>query len=79
MRHYIIEATVMKDGSCPKAIYLKEDRNQAIMQFHQTLASAMSNDKVESCLCMVINEYGNTEIADRYEVEQPEPEPNEEG
>lgn len=74
MRHYIIEATVMKDGSCPTAIHLNEDLNKATMQFHQILASSMANDKVQSCLCMVINEYGNIEHADRYEVEEPEPE-----
>lgn len=57
--YYLIEITTTSEGVA-KAITEKNDLNSAYMQFHQTLASAMANESVQSCLCMVINEKGAT-------------------
>ena len=54
---YLIEKTTTSSGVA-KAITTKNDQNSAVMQLHQTLASAMANSSVSSCLCMVINDTG---------------------
>ena len=45
------------------------------MAFHQEMAAAMAYPTVQSCLCMVMNEYGVTSSMERYEREEaPAPE-----
>ena len=41
-------------GGIAKAITGKATLQEAEMQFHQTLASAMANSNVSSCMCMII-------------------------
>ena len=56
---YLIEISV--SGGVPaKAVWDKSTQDEAIMQMHQTLASAMSNPSVTSCLCIVIDGRGMT-------------------
>ena len=70
---YLIEITNMKDGTEPKAVWDKNSLNDAERQFHQTLASAMSNENVLSCLCMIIDSTGRT-VKKEYYVKDIEPE-----
>lgn len=55
--YYLIEITETNDGTA-KAIWDKPTLNDATMQLHQILASAMANEAVGSCLCMVIDAHG---------------------
>ena len=58
MKYLLLERTLLSDGTTPQAVWTKESFKDAIMQLHQTLASAMANANVVSCLCMVITEEG---------------------
>ena len=54
---YLIEKTETASGPAA-AIWEKTDTNAAIMALHSTFASAMANDAVLNCLCMVIEANG---------------------
>ncbi|MBO7667766.1 MAG: hypothetical protein J6T26_04820 [Firmicutes bacterium] len=69
---YVIEITIVS-GTAAKAVWDKESLEAAKMQFHQTLASAMANPNVSSCLCMVIDGRGaviNCEYWERTDVSE---------
>lgn len=57
--YYLIEISTTKDGIA-KAIWDKDTLDLAYMQLHQTLASAMANENVSNCMCMVIDGHGAT-------------------
>ena len=54
---YLIEKTETTSGTAA-AIWEKVDVDTAVIGLHTTLASAMSNDTVKNCLCMVIEPNG---------------------
>ena len=62
--NYFIEITNLKDGTTPMAIYSKDSYEAAQMQFHQTLASAMANENVLSCLVTIM---GGTGVVSKQE------------
>lgn len=72
-KYFVIEIEVMKDGAVAKAISDGKARDEAISQFHQTLASAVINDNVKSVFVEVKDCYGNS-VAREYDA-KPEPEP----
>ena len=57
--YYLIEKTVTTNGTA-KAITDKASKDEALMVLHQTIASAMANATVSSCLCLIIDEIGST-------------------
>ena len=61
--YYLIEITDTT-GGIAKAITDKADLTAATMSLHQTMASAMANSAVNSCMCMIIN---GTGAVQRYE------------
>ena len=52
--YYFIEIQNTTSGVA-KAITEKATLLDAEMQLHQTLASAMANSDVSSCMCMIVN------------------------
>lgn len=60
---YLIEISDTASGVA-KAITEKTSLDSAYMTLHQTLASAMANEQVHSCMCMVIDAVGAVQ---RYE------------
>ena len=75
MRYFVVEIEVMKDGSIAKAISEAKEKEQAISQFHQTLASAVITENVESVYCEVKDLYGNVVLKELNIKPQPEPTP----
>ena len=75
MRYFVVEIEVMKDGSIARAISEAKEREQAISQFHQTLASAVITENVESVYCEVKDLYGNVVLKELNIKPTPEPEP----
>ena len=75
MKYFVVEIEVMKDGSIARAISEAKEREQAISQFHQTLASAVITEKVESVYCEVKDLYGNVVLKELNINPTPEPEP----
>ena len=59
MKYFVVEIEVMKDGSIARAISEAKERQQAVSQFHQTLASAVITEDVVSVYCEVKDLYGN--------------------
>ena len=59
MKYFVVEIEVMKNGSIARAISEAKEREQAISQFHQTLASAVITEDVASVYCEVKDLYGN--------------------
>ena len=55
--YYLIEISVTNSGIA-KAIWDKDNLDTAMMQLHQTLASAMASENVSSCMCMIIDYQG---------------------
>lgn len=77
MRYFEIEIQVDMEGKESKGIYSYDDRNDAEIVFHQKVASGMTaikNGTLKSCLNMVINGMGGTELSDYKSI--PEEEPN---
>lgn len=62
MKYFIIEATSVNNGAIAKAITEKDTREEALMVYHQTRASALANTNVTYSLCEVIDESGNVVI-----------------
>ena len=75
MKYFVVEIEVMKDGSIARAISEAKEREQAISQFHQTLASAVITENVESVYCEVKDLYGNVVLKELNIKPTPEPEP----
>ena len=73
MKYFVVEIEVMKDGSIARAISEAKEREQAISQFHQTLASAVITEKVESVYCEVKDLYGNVVLKELNIKPTPEP------
>lgn len=75
MKYFVLEIEVMKDGSIARAISEAKEREQAVSQFHQTLASAVITEEVASVYCEVKDLYGNVVLKELNIKPQPEPEP----
>lgn len=75
MKYFVLEIEVMKDGSIARAISEAQEKEKAISQFHQTLASAVITDNVESVYCEVKDLYGNMVLKELNIKTQPEPTP----
>ena len=75
MNYFVLEIEVMKDGSIARAISEAKEREQAVSQFHQTLASAVITENVESVYCEVKDLYGNVVLKELNIKPTPEPEP----
>ena len=57
MKYYVIEAMTTGD-TVAKAVREYDTENIAFMNFHQVLASALTNGNVDKGFCSVLNEYG---------------------
>ena len=75
MKYFVVEIEVMKDGSIARAISDAKEREQAVSQFHQTLASAVITEDVASVYCEVKDLYGNVLLKELNIKPTPEPTP----
>ena len=78
---YEIEIQINNEGVESKGMYSYPTLDEAKAVFHQKMASGITSGtqgNLSYVLNMVINEYGNTEIMERW-VKPEEPEPNEPG
>lgn len=77
--YYEIEIQTPVEGQESKGIYSYESKDQAIVVFHQKMASGITAGlagNLSKVLNMVINEHGGTEVREFWEVPvEPEPEP----
>jgi len=64
---FLIDITTTKDGQIAKALWDYPDLDTAVMNFHQSIASAMANENVVSFLRQIIDEAGITYRQEHYE------------
>lgn len=62
MKYFVIEASAVNNGAIAKAITEKEDRDSALMLFHQIRASQLANKDLTYGLAEVIDEAGGVYI-----------------
>ena len=72
MKYFVVEATSVNNGAIAKAITEKDTREEALMVYHQTRASALANSNVTYSLCEVIDEAGNILIKEYTKTEATE-------
>jgi hypothetical protein len=69
MKYYVIEIQRDKEGVESKGMYSYGTRDEAVAVFHQKMASGITagtQGNLSYVLNMVINEYGNTEMMERW-------------
>lgn len=69
MKYYVIEIQRDKEGVESKGMYSYNTRDEAVAVFHQKMASGITagtQGNLSYVLNMVINEYGNTEMMERW-------------
>ena len=60
-KFYVVETAITADGQA-NAVTVKDSKNEALMVFHQTRASALANPAVIYSMAAVLDGYGNTVI-----------------
>lgn len=76
--YYVVRVKYLKDGTEKRSeLMAYETKNQAMSKFHQNLGTDMADDTLKGSMCTVINEHGGQEDKEFWEIESPEPEPNE--
>ena len=76
--YYEIEITRNAEGTESKGMYSYPTRDEAVKAFHTKMASGIGQGiagTVSYVLNLVINEYGNTEMMERWVAPEPTPEP----
>ena len=75
-QYFMIDITTTSDGQTSKALWDYSDFDTAVMNFHQSIASAMANENVVSLLRQIIDGSGimlKQEHWVRPEVDEEEP------
>lgn len=62
MKYFVIEAAAVNYSAIAKAITEKEDRDSALMLFHQICASQLANKDLTYRLAEIIDETGGVYI-----------------
>ena len=75
---YEIEIQRPLEGNESKGIYSYATKDEAVAVFHTKMASGITaglNGTLTYVLNMVVNDYGNTVVMERWVAPEPEPEP----
>ena len=76
----VIELQTTKEGIDAQAITAYEEKNNALMAYHQALASCYASESLQAFCVMVVNFHGGVEARDYYDgTNAPEPNEDEEG
>lgn len=59
MKYFVLDCSSVSGGAIAKAVTEKDSKDEALMVFHQTRASALSNKNITYALCEVVDESGN--------------------
>lgn len=79
MKYYLIKLLTNTAGQDGSSVAVYDNRNSALVSYHQTLASFHNAEDVLYAVVKIENEYGNTELMEIVDHKPtPEPEPIEE-
>lgn len=76
--YYVIEIQRNNEDQESKGIYTYATFDEAKVVFHQKMASGITAGlagTLKFVMNLIINEYGNTEVVERWVAPEPEPEP----
>lgn len=62
MKYYVVKLLTNTQGQDGSTITVFDDRDKALVHYHQTLANYHNAEDVRYAVVMIVNEYGNTEI-----------------
>lgn len=68
MKYYVMEVATA-DGAEARAVTPYDELDNAVMAFHQVMASAYANSAVTHALCVIINSKGGVERSEALERE----------
>lgn len=70
MKYYLLQATnFLSSKDEARALFGYNNLDEVLSAFHSTLASAMANSDVSSCLCQVISHNGQATKTEYWERE----------
>lgn len=75
----VIELQTTKEGIDAQAITAYEDKDKALMAYHQALASCYASQSLQAFAVEVVNFHGGVEACEYHEAPAPEPNEAEEG
>ena len=77
-KYYVVRVKYLKDGTEKRIETMAYDtKQQAIAKFHNNLSTDMVDDTLRGSMCTVLNYQGGQVEREYWEIEEPEPEPNE--
>ena len=62
MKYYVVKLLTNSAGQDGSSITVFDNHNDALVNYHNTLASFHNAEDVLYAVVMIVNEYGNTEI-----------------
>lgn len=71
--YFLTQIKIKKDGSIEKGTSDYRTMNEAMIQFHIAMSSAMQKDDVQKFTCVILNENGLTQKVEVFEIPQVEP------
>lgn len=74
MEFYVLEAVKIENQNTAVNVTVKEVEREARMLFHQILATAYVNDKLENVVVEITNSYGGRVDVENWHAPEPEPE-----
>lgn len=66
--YFLVQIKINKNGSVDKGTSSYDTLNDAIIQLHTSMASAMSKEDTKKCTCVILDENGITMKSEFYEV-----------
>ena len=75
----VIELQTTKEGIDAQAITAYDDKEKAMMAYHQALAGCYASESLQAFAVMVVNYHGGVEACEYHEAPAPEPNEAEEG
>lgn len=74
MEFYVMEAVKIENQDTAAAVTIKTEEKEARMLFHQVLASAYANDKLENVVVEITNSFGGRVDVENWSAPVPTPE-----
>lgn len=66
--YFLVQIKINKNGSVDKGTSSYDSMNEALVQFHTAMASAMVKTDVQKFTCVILNENGLTQKVEVFEV-----------
>lgn len=65
--YFLVQIKINNDGTVDKGTSSFDSMNEALIQFHTAMASAMTKAEVKKFTCVILNDNGLTQKIEVYE------------